>query len=113
MTLTGWATQAHRSELVGLLGWGEADQVDALEGTAYEPSVRVPRLSAEVEGTALFVALAALGADGDTPLLADAVTACAWRDGELRLRWADGPETRMVFEPLRVTMAEPEADVCD
>jgi hypothetical protein len=104
VTLTGWATQALRSELTGVHGWDEADQVRAPEGTAYEPWVRMPRLSADVQGTAVLVALAALGADADTgtPPLAAAVAEVTWADGELRVRWADGPQTVVTFEPLRV-----------
>ncbi|MGO4757602.1 DUF2264 domain-containing protein, partial [Streptomyces sp. 2MCAF27] len=87
VTLTGWATEALRSELVGLRGWGEAEQVRAPEGTAYEPWVRMPRLSAEVQGTAVFVALASLGADADAdaPTLTAAVTEVTWVTGELRV----------------------------
>ncbi|GHE48728.1 hypothetical protein GCM10018785_17900 [Streptomyces longispororuber] len=62
VTLTGWATAALRSELVALYGWTGADEVRAPRGTAYEPWARVPRLSADVEGTAVFVALASLTA---------------------------------------------------
>lgn len=103
VTLTGWATEALRSELVGLHGWGEPDQVRAPEGTAYESWVRMPRLSADVQGTAVFVALATLGADADAPPPADAVAEAVWADGELRVRWADGPQTVVTFDPLRVT----------
>jgi hypothetical protein len=104
VTLTGWATQALRSELTGVHGWDEADQVRAPEGTAYEPWVRMPRLSAEVQGTAVLVALAALGADAGTgtPPLAAAVAEVTRADSELRVRWADGPQTVVTFEPLRV-----------
>ncbi|OIJ95535.1 hypothetical protein BIV25_20590 [Streptomyces sp. MUSC 14] len=104
VTLTGWATQALRSELTGVHGWDEADQVRAPEGTAYEPWVRMPRLSAKVQGTAVLVALAALGAEADTgtPPLAAAVAEVTWADGELCVRWADGPQTTVTFEPLCV-----------
>ncbi|MER5950116.1 DUF2264 domain-containing protein [Streptomyces sp. NPDC001904] len=97
VTLTGWATDALRSELTGLHGWGPADRVRAPEGTAYEPWVRVPRLSAPVEGTAVFAALALLGA-ADTPADLDGVVAGAGvTDGELAVRWADGFETVVTF----------------
>ncbi|MEU8693499.1 DUF2264 domain-containing protein [Streptomyces sp. NPDC048665] len=106
VTLTGWATRALRSELTGVHGWAGADQVRAPEGTAYEPWVRMPRLSAEVQGTAVLVALAALGADAgddaEVPPLAAAVAEVRWLDGELRVRWADGPQTVVTFDPLRV-----------
>lgn len=104
VTLTGWATEALRSELAGLHGWGEAEQWRAPEGTAYEPWVRMPRLSAGVQGTAVFVAPASLGADADAPTLTAAVTEVTWVNGELRVCWADGPQTVVAFEPLRLTM---------
>ncbi|MEV7389205.1 DUF2264 domain-containing protein [Streptomyces sp. NPDC091215] len=113
LTLTGWASQAHRSELAGLLGWAEADEVSAPEGTAYESPVRMPRLSAEVQGTAVFVALAALGGDTDTSPLTGVVTEVTCAGRELRVCWADGLQTTVVFEPLRVTTGRPEPDVRD
>ncbi|MGW0083063.1 DUF2264 domain-containing protein [Streptomyces sp. NPDC003393] len=105
VTLTGWATQTLRSDLVGLLGWDGWDQVRAPGGTAYEPWVRVPRLSADVRGTAVFVALAGLGAEADAAKPTGAVREVTRVDGELRVRWADGPQTVVTFEPLRVTTA--------
>ncbi|MGO4429812.1 hypothetical protein AB4Z54_66475, partial [Streptomyces sp. MCAF7] len=55
---------------------------------------------------AVFVALASLGADADAdaPTLTAAVTEVTWVTGELRVCWADGPQTVVAFEPLRVTM---------
>ncbi|MGD6748734.1 DUF2264 domain-containing protein [Streptomyces sp. BH105] len=102
VTLTGWATEALHSELVGLRGWERRDEVRAPQGTAYEPWVRVPRLAADVEGTAVFVALASLGAQRPEAPLADAVSEVDVLDGELRVRWADGARTTVTFEPLRV-----------
>ncbi|WP_372349232.1 DUF2264 domain-containing protein [Streptomyces sp. KL116D] len=103
VTLTGWASDVLASELVGLHGWGERDAVRAPQGTAYEPWVRVPRLSAEVTGTAVFVALASLSAEPADAALADAVTGVAVTEGEVTVRWAGGPETVVAFgEPLRV-----------
>ncbi|MFZ3573498.1 DUF2264 domain-containing protein [Streptomyces sp. BH097] len=102
VTLTGWATDALHSELVGLRGWEGRDEVRAPQGTAYEPWVRVPRLAADVEGTAVFVALASLGARQPGAPLADAVSDVDALDGELRVRWADGARTTVAFEPLRV-----------
>ncbi|MBW8795471.1 MAG: DUF2264 domain-containing protein [Streptomyces sp.] len=107
VTLTGWATEAVRSELVGLHGWSTQDRVRAPEGTAYEPWVRLPRLSAKLHGTAVFAALAALGAGPEAPPLADAVAEVDWSDGELRVRWAGGLRTVVSFEPLRVEAALP------
>ncbi|MFD4708191.1 DUF2264 domain-containing protein [Streptomyces sp. NPDC058430] len=103
VTLTGWASDALSSQLHGLYGWGERDEVRAPQGTAYEPWVRVPRLSGTAEGTAVFVALASLSADEPSVPLADAVSEVAFHDGELRVRWADGPQTAVSFEPVRVT----------
>ncbi|MEU9343427.1 DUF2264 domain-containing protein [Streptomyces sp. NPDC048278] len=103
VTLTGWAAEAVRSELTGLYGWSGRDQVRAPEGTAYEPWVQVPRLSADVRGTAVFAALAALGGDAEAPPLADAVAEVVCADHELRVRWAEGPQTVVSFEPFRVT----------
>ncbi|WP_425840501.1 DUF2264 domain-containing protein [Streptomyces fractus] len=105
VTLTGWATDALHSELVGLRGWdrrSEKDAVRAPQGTAYEPWVRVPRLVADVDGTAVFVALASLAAERPEAPLADAVSDVAFLDGELTVRWSDGARTVVDFEPLRV-----------
>ncbi|MYW69961.1 DUF2264 domain-containing protein [Streptomyces sp. SID8379] len=103
VSLTGWATEALSSELVGLHGWAERDEVRAPQGTAYEAWVRVPRLSADVEGTAVFVALASLGATEPEVPLVDAVTEVVATEGELKVTWADGFESVVVFgEPLRV-----------
>ncbi|MFF9898057.1 DUF2264 domain-containing protein [Streptomyces longispororuber] len=108
VTLTGWATAALRSELVALYGWTGADEVLAPGGTAYEPWVRVPRLSADVTGTTVFVALASLSAPeptgpppGAAPLSA-AVRGVAVTGRVVRVRWADGPETVLGFAPLTV-----------
>ncbi|MFF1359101.1 DUF2264 domain-containing protein [Streptomyces sp. NPDC058297] len=104
VTLTGWASDALRSELHGLHGWGERDEVRAPQGTAYEPWVQVPRLSGEAEGTAVFVALASLSADRSSTPLVEAVSEVAFIDGELRVRWADDElQTVVAFEPLRVS----------
>ncbi|MEV3855895.1 DUF2264 domain-containing protein [Streptomyces sp. NPDC050095] len=102
VSLTGWATDALRSDLVGLYGWDEGlDSVRAPEGTAYESWVRVPRLSAGVGGTGVFVALASLGGEPDAPLV-EAVREVSVTDGELTVRWADGFESLVGFGPLRV-----------
>ncbi|MET8472610.1 DUF2264 domain-containing protein [Streptomyces sp. NPDC006422] len=102
VTLTGWATDALRSELVGLRGWEERDAVRAPEGTAYEPWVRVPRLSAGVEGTAVFAALASLGTDEGGGGVDDAVSDVAFAHDELTVSWADGARTVVSFEPVDV-----------
>lgn len=101
--LTGWASDALSSHLHGLYGWGERDEVRAPQGTAYEQWVRVPRLSGTAEGTAVFVALASLSADEPSAPLADAVSEVIVHERELRVRWADGPQTLVAFEPVRVT----------
>ncbi|MFJ4714404.1 DUF2264 domain-containing protein [Streptomyces sp. NPDC088785] len=97
VSLTGWATQALRSELAGLHGWAGRDLVRAPEGTAYEPWVRVPRLSAPVEGTAVFAALALLGAAGSGEGLDGVVADTRVTGDELTVRWADGFETVVAF----------------
>ncbi|QDQ14845.1 DUF2264 domain-containing protein [Streptomyces spectabilis] len=108
VTLTGWATRALRSELVGLYGWDGPDgpdgpdEVRAPAGTAYEPWVRLPRLSAAAGGTGVFVALAALSAE---PLpLASAVREVVLSGGEVLVRWRDGSRTAVGFEPARVRL---------
>ncbi|MFI9778482.1 DUF2264 domain-containing protein [Streptomyces sp. NPDC051956] len=103
VTLTGWASDALSSQLHGLYGWGERDEVRAPQGTAYERWVRVPRLSGEAEGTAVFVALASLSADEPGAPLTDVVSDVRFGEGELRVLWADGPQTAVTFEPVRVT----------
>lgn len=103
VTLTGWASDALSSQLHGLYGWGERDEVRAPQGTAYERWVRVPRLSGEAEGTAVFVALASLSADEPSAPLTDVVPDVRFNEGELRVLWADGPQTAVTFEPVRVT----------
>jgi hypothetical protein len=107
VTLTGWATGTLRSELVGLHGWGETERVRAPEGTAYEPWVRVPRLSAGVEGTAVFVALAALGGDAGAAPAAEAVAGVTVDGPVVRVHWARGPVTVVAFDPVRVTREQP------
>ncbi|MGP3769354.1 DUF2264 domain-containing protein [Streptomyces sp. SDT5-1] len=102
VTLTGWATDALRSELVGLRGWEERDAVRAPQGTAYEPWVRVPRLSAGVEGTAVFAALASLGTDEGGGGVDGAVSDVAFAHDELTVSWADGARTVVSFEPVDV-----------
>jgi len=107
VTLTGWATETLRSELAGLHGWGGAERVRAPEGTAYEPWVRVPRLSAGVEGTAVFVALAALGGDADGAPAAEAVAGVTVDGPVVRVHWTRGPVTVVTFDPVRVTQERP------
>ncbi|GAB3443146.1 DUF2264 domain-containing protein [Streptomonospora sediminis] len=105
--LTGWAVapgEAPAAELHPLHGWAEREEVRAPAGTAFASWVRLPRLVAPVEGTAVFAALAALSADPE-PLEAAAVIGevAAGPDG-ISLRWADdGALTRIAFGPLRVT----------
>ncbi|WP_306323180.1 MULTISPECIES: DUF2264 domain-containing protein [unclassified Streptomyces] len=101
VTLTGWATDALRSDLVGLRGWEDRDEARAPEGTAYEAWVRVPRLAADVTGTAVFAALASLTA-GESQPLADAVSEVTYMDSELTVTWADGARTVVAFDPVAV-----------
>jgi hypothetical protein len=63
---TGWATAAPlRSVLRPVHGWTGSDELPAPAGTAYTAWASVPRLTATVEGTGIFVALAVLGAAPD------------------------------------------------
>ncbi|MCX3061189.1 DUF2264 domain-containing protein [Streptomyces beihaiensis] len=102
---TGWATRAHGSQLAGLSGWTGSDEVRAPQGTAYEPWVRIPRLTADAEGTVLLTALACLGTAPSTPPLAAAVRDVTVSDGdrEVTVTWSDGARTVVGFEPVRVT----------
>ncbi|NBM20708.1 hypothetical protein GUY61_35340, partial [Streptomyces sp. GC420] len=105
---TGWATgpgEPPLSALHGLHGWTGRDEVRAPEGTAFARWVRVPRLSADAEGTAVYAALATLTAEPGPAPLADAVgeVTVDADSGVLRVRWADdGALTRIGFGPLTV-----------
>ncbi|MFE9835482.1 DUF2264 domain-containing protein [Streptomyces sp. NPDC005551] len=115
---TGWATgpeEPLRSVLLPLHGWSGRDEVRAPRGTAFTAWARVPRLTAEAAGTAVYACLATLtgepepaspgspaspaspassaGVVGDVVAGADAV----------EVRWAeDGSMTRVAFEPFGV-----------
>lgn len=116
---TGWATgpgDAVRSALHGLHGWSARDEVRAPQGTAFTRWAVLPRLAADVEGTAVLVALASLTADPDAAPL-DAVVRAGGgdRDGDggggdgstVEVAWADdGTTTRIGFEPLTVRHVE-------
>jgi hypothetical protein len=99
--LTGWATGPDErlgSALWPLLGWSGRDSVTAPAGTAFVRWARIPRLTAEVSGTAVLAAVAVLGEDLEEEPVATAEEA---RDGVV-VTWADGAVTRVGFAPLRV-----------
>jgi hypothetical protein len=100
---TGWATDPDeplRSELHPLCGWKERDDTRAPQGTAFTPWARVPRLTAEVAGTAIYAALVVLTDEPETGEVAQVAEVSV--DG-IGVRWADGAVTRIAFEPLTVT----------
>lgn len=104
---TGWATgrgEPLLSALHPLWGWTGADEVRAPAGTAFAPSARMPRLSADAEGTGLYACLATLTADAHPTPLAQAVADVnpAGTD-TIEVRWSDdGSLTRVRFAPLTV-----------
>lgn len=114
LTQSGWATGPDEplvSTLHGLYGWTGRDSVRAPQGTAFTRWALVPRLTADVEGTAVFVALAALTGEpgpGPGPDIASVVRVDADPDadpatGTVEARWADdGSTTRIIFDPLAV-----------
>ncbi|MFD4676940.1 DUF2264 domain-containing protein [Lentzea sp. NPDC058450] len=57
--LTGWATELP-SALVGVLGWTGGVEHPAPQGTAFAGDVKVPALTASVEGTVTLAAVAVL-----------------------------------------------------
>ncbi|RSM86691.1 DUF2264 domain-containing protein [Kibdelosporangium aridum] len=89
---TGWATELH-SQLVPIHGWTGKDEVRAPQGTAYTSWVRVPRLTADVEGTAIFAALALLSEQKEPPLQASARAT----ENSLEVHWF-GQITRITFD---------------
>ncbi|HEY3606048.1 MAG TPA: DUF2264 domain-containing protein [Pseudonocardiaceae bacterium] len=98
---TGWATgpdDTVHSTLYPLHGWTDQDEVRAPAGTAFTRWALLPRLTAEARGT--FVALAALTVD---PVDLSTVVTDVVVDGDhLTVVWADGPTTRITFDPLTV-----------
>ncbi|NEE37174.1 hypothetical protein G3M53_68735, partial [Streptomyces sp. SID7982] len=118
--LTGWATDPDgpvRSLLRGLHGWQAPEDVRAPQGTAFARWATVPRLGAEVTGTAVLVALASLTADPGAALLDEAVDG-AWGGASdevvdrvevagdtVTVRWAEeGARTRIAFGRGTVTV---------
>lgn len=103
---TGWATgpdEAVRSALHGLHGWQTQDELRAPQGTAFTRWAVVPRLTANVEGTAVFAALATLTAEPGATPLSGAVSEVRVDGDTVEVRWADdGSATRIAFEPLTV-----------
>lgn len=103
---TGWATEPGgtvRSSLHGLHGWTEQEEVRAPQGTAFTRWAVLPRLGADVEGTEVLVALAALTGEPEAGPLAAAVSAVDVNGDRIAVRWADdGSTTHVGFAPLEV-----------
>ncbi|MFI8006395.1 DUF2264 domain-containing protein [Streptomyces sp. NPDC086010] len=106
---TGWATDPAgtvTSALHPLHGWAEEGTVRAPQGTAFTPWAVLPRLTAELEGTQVLVALASLTAEPEAGPLGAAVGAVEVNGEAVTVRWADdGAVTRVAFAPLEVTHA--------
>ena len=110
---TGWATgprDAVSSALYGLHGWEEREDVRAPQGTAFTRWAVLPRLGAEdAGGTAVYMALAMLSAEGDAETAAEALAevvteVTATTDG-CAARWGwDGARTQIGFGPLTVQL---------
>jgi hypothetical protein len=82
-----------------LHGWESIGEARAPYGTAFTTTATVPRLTADVEGTALFVALAILTADPSPP----SPPVVEVPDGDrILVHWRDGRHTRIAFDPLVV-----------
>ncbi|MER5986181.1 DUF2264 domain-containing protein [Streptomyces sp. NPDC001787] len=105
---TGWATgpgDGVRSQLHGLHGWQEREEVRAPQGTAFTRWAVLPRLSADTRGTALLVALASLTAEPDAGGLAAVADVRAANGDTVEAVWAwDGARTRIVFGSAGVTV---------
>lgn len=88
---TGWATPPGGSVLLPLAGWTGQDEVRAPGGTAYTPWVSMLRLTADLDGTSVFAALAVLGGEAEPVVVAGT-----------EIRWPDGFTVRVRFEPMDV-----------
>ncbi|MFD7854675.1 DUF2264 domain-containing protein [Streptomyces microflavus] len=103
--LTGWAAEPGgpvRSQLYGLHGWEAREEVRAPQGTAFTRWAVLPRLSVDVAGTVVLVALASLTAEPDAGPLEAVVGHVDVRPGPdgdtVEAGWAeDGTRTRIVF----------------
>ncbi|GGZ91881.1 hypothetical protein GCM10010389_33020 [Streptomyces echinoruber] len=109
VTHTGWATGPEEelvSALHGLYGWDPAvETVRAPQGTARTRWAHLPRLTGRAGGTTVHVCLAVLTtAPGPGPS-ARAVTGVEADGSGVAAVWADGPRTRVMFDPVRVTLA--------
>lgn len=106
VTHTGWATgpeEALLSALHPLHGWTDQDEQRAPQGTAFTRWARLPRLTAEAEGTAVYASLATLTAEPDPTPLTDEATVVSATDDTIEVRWTnDGSVTRIAFDPLSV-----------
>lgn len=98
---TGWATAEQlQSHLVGLYGWAHSGTVRAPQGTAFTRWTTVPVLTASVEGTDLFAALAVLTGEPSAALLASPVAVISASPTSLQVRWAaTGSTTNIRFGP--------------
>jgi hypothetical protein len=97
--LTGWAVgEPLVSVLYPVQGWTGQDEVRAPQGTAFTPWARIPRLSADAHGTAIYAALAML-TEQPEPF---AATVTGSTEDSIEVRWAD-QLTRIAFTPLTVT----------
>jgi hypothetical protein len=100
---TGWATCPEGpllSALYPLHGWTDQDDVRAPHGTAFTRWARVPRLTAETTGTALFAAVALLSAEPESSTAVAVVTYA--REDSIEVQWSDGSLTRISYQPLAV-----------
>lgn len=106
VTHTGWATGPEEdllSALHPLHGWTGQDEQRAPQGTAFTRWARMPRLTAETEGTAVYAALATLTGEPHPTSSADAATVVSATADTVEVRWADdGSVTRIAFDPLTV-----------
>ncbi|MFF1709828.1 DUF2264 domain-containing protein [Streptomyces sp. NPDC058268] len=106
VTHTGWATgpeEPLHSALHPLHGWTDQDEPRAPQGTAFTRWARLPRLTADAEGTAVYASLATLTAEPDPEPLADAATVVSATADTVEVRWTDdGSLTRITFAPPAV-----------
>ncbi|MFE4574406.1 DUF2264 domain-containing protein [Streptomyces chartreusis] len=117
LTQTGWATgpdDALVSTLHGLHGWRPGPEtVRAPQGTACTAWAELPRLTADVDGTSLYVCLTALTgksepkpptgaiADAAPDCVAEAVARVVVEGTGVEVVWADGAgRTRVDFAPV-------------
>ncbi|HCT80786.1 MAG TPA: hypothetical protein DGG94_08345 [Micromonosporaceae bacterium] len=104
---TGWATGPGddlTSVLQAVCGWTAQDERRAPQGTAFHVWARVPRLTADTEGTTLFAALAMLTAEPDPPPLSDALSVVSVSTDTLEVHWSDNAcTTRITFRAAQLS----------